>query len=122
MGTKMAPTCATLVMGYLEANLYRKYEETFGKNEPEKFIKTFKRFLDDCFVFWKRSIEELHKFHNMINNLHEKIEFTMEKHESKIPLLDVLAQASQQIVRVAHVTSLHTLLYKYPKAGNSFTT
>ena len=71
MGTKMAPTYATIVMGYLEANLYKIYEETFGKNEAEKFIKIFKRFLYDCFPFWKRSIEELHKFHNIINSLHE---------------------------------------------------
>ena len=75
MGTKMAPTYATLVMGYLEANLYRKYKETFGKIEAEEFIKIFKRFLDDCFLFWKRSIEDLHKFQNIINNLHEKIYF-----------------------------------------------
>ena len=51
MGTMMAPTYATLVIGYLEANLYRKYKETFGKIETEEFIKIFKRFLDDCFLF-----------------------------------------------------------------------
>ena len=51
MGTKMAPTYATLVMGYFEDNLFRKYQETFGKNEPEEFIKIFKRFLYDFFCF-----------------------------------------------------------------------
>ena len=90
MGTKMAHTYATLVMGYLEKNLYTKYEETFGKNEVEDFIKIFKRFLDDCFLLWKRSVEDLHEFHKTINNLHEKINFTMEKDESRIPFLDVL--------------------------------
>ena len=90
MGTKMAPTYATLVMGYLEKNLYTKYEETFGKNEVEDFIKIFKTFLDDCFLLWKRSVEDLHKFHKTINNVHEKINFTMEKDESRIPFLDVL--------------------------------
>ena len=103
MGTKMAPTYATLVMGYLEANLYRKYEETFGKIEAEEFINIFKRFLNDCFLFWKRSIEDLHKFHNIINNLHEKIEFTMEKHESKIPFLDVLVYMEGR--------KLHTVIF-----------
>ena len=103
MGTKMAPTYATLVMGYLEANLYRKYEETFGKIEAEEFINIFKRFLNDCFLFWKRSIEDLHKFHNIINNLHEKIQFTMEKHESKIPFLDVLVYMEGR--------KLHTVIF-----------
>ena len=90
MGTKMAPTYATLVMGYLEKFLYTKYEETFGKNEVEDFIEIFKRFLDDCFLFWKRSIEDLRKFYKIRNNLHEKINFTIEKDESRIPFLDVL--------------------------------
>ena len=90
MGTKMAPTYANLVTGYPKKNLYTKYEETFGKNEVEDFIKICQRFLDDCFLLWKRSIEDLHKFHKIINNLHEKISFTMEKDESRIPFLDVL--------------------------------
>ena len=36
-------------MGYLEKKLYEKYEEKYGKNDKENFIKLFKRFLDDCF-------------------------------------------------------------------------
>ena len=68
MGTKMATTYATLVTGYIEENLYKKYEETLGTNEPEEFIKIFKRFLDDCFLFWERPFKELHKFHNITTN------------------------------------------------------
>ena len=45
MGTKMTPTYATLVMGFLE-QLYQKYEK-YGRIEREKFMKEFKRFL--CF-------------------------------------------------------------------------
>ena len=47
MGTEMAPTYATLVMGYLEKQLYVRYEEIYGSTERKLFIKLFKRFLDD---------------------------------------------------------------------------
>ena len=52
MGTKMAPTYATLVMGFLEQQLYQKYEGKYGRIERGKFMKEFERFLDDCFMFW----------------------------------------------------------------------
>ena len=37
-----------------------------------------KRFLDDCFVPWTKSEEELIKFHSVLNNLHKDIRFTLE--------------------------------------------
>lgn len=33
----------------------------FDKDEKEVFIKTFKRFLDDCFLIWKKYKEDLQK-------------------------------------------------------------
>ena len=73
MGTKMAPTYATLLMGRLDTK--------------DEFIQTFKRFLDDCFTFWKKSEDELHKLHELFNSLHEKIQFTMETSKEKLPFL-----------------------------------
>lgn len=90
MGTKMAPTYATLVMGFLEKRLYTKYEEKYGSNETENFIREFKRYLDDCFLLWRKSEEELLEFHNLLNNLHPKIQFTMEKDANELPFLDIL--------------------------------
>ena len=58
MGTKIAPTYTTLILGYLEKNLYSEYEKIFGEEEKEEFIKAFKRFLDDCFLIGKKSEED----------------------------------------------------------------
>ena len=77
MGTKMAPTYATLVMGFLEKILYRNIEEKYDSTEQEKFIKGFKRFLDDCFLLWCKSPLELEEVHEMLNSLHLKIKFIM---------------------------------------------
>ena len=73
VGTKMAPTYATLMMGYLEKELYSSNEDTFGNEDKDDFIKLFKRFLDDCFIIWKRSEEDLMKFYDLLNDLHENI-------------------------------------------------
>lgn len=90
MGTKMAPTYATLVMGYLETLLYKEYEKLYGTEERDKFIKTFKRFLDDCFLIWERNEDDLKKLHDILNSLHDKITFTMEHDNDKLPFLDIL--------------------------------
>ena len=55
------------------------------------YIKeNWKRYLDDCFIFWTKSEEDLERFHSLINNLHESIKFTMEKNEKTLPFLDIL--------------------------------
>ena len=90
MGTKMAPTYATLVLGYLEKKLYSKFETHFGSENKEEFIQAFKRYLDDCFTIWNKSEEDLKKLHTMLNSLHQNIKFTIEYNNVKLPFLDVL--------------------------------
>ncbi|MCG8094140.1 MAG: hypothetical protein JAZ17_11035 [Candidatus Thiodiazotropha endolucinida] len=89
MGTKCAPTYATLVLGYLEEKLYAKMSDT--NEELANFIQEeWKRFLDDCFIIWTRSDDELTQFYQTLNNLHKDINFTIEKHKNKLPFLDVM--------------------------------
>ena len=45
MGTKLAPTYATLVMGYLELKLYDKIEEKFGTEFSKRFKEEWMRYL-----------------------------------------------------------------------------
>lgn len=90
MGTKVAPTYATLTIGYLERKLYKQIASDFGPTFREEFENTWKRFLDDCFILWSRSNEDLQKFHTMLNNLHEDINFTIESSKTELPFLDVM--------------------------------
>ena len=41
-------------------------------------LKTWKRFLDDCFGIWTDSIEKLYQFLDDINKIHPTIKFTLE--------------------------------------------
>ena len=90
MGTKFAPTYATLVLGYLEEELYTKLENTHGQDFALYIKQNWKRFLDDCFIIWIKSLEELKQFHTIINELHPDISFTVEYDITKLPFLDIL--------------------------------
>ena len=70
MGTKCAPTYATLVLGYLEEKLYNIIEDTFDKEFREYFEKMWCRYLDDCFIIMKGNLQDLTKLHHTLNSLH----------------------------------------------------
>ena len=62
MGTKVAPTYTTLTIGYLEQQLYNNVNEVFGADFRSEFEKLWKRFLDDCFITWTKTKEDLKTF------------------------------------------------------------
>ena len=90
MGTKMAPTYATLTLGYLEEILYSKINEQFNSTTADNIKTTWKRFLDDCFIIWKETNLPLETFCTLLNDLDPDINFTMEESQHKISFLDIL--------------------------------
>ena len=92
MGTKFAPVYATLTIGYLEEKLYTIIETNYDTEFQRYLKKYWKRFLDDCFVPWTKSEEELIKFHSVLNNLHNDIRFTLEYGQNEQPFLDVMVR------------------------------
>ena len=92
MGTKFAPVYATLTIGYLEEKLYTIIETNYDTEFQRYLKKYWKRFLDDCFVPWTKSEEELIKFHSVLNNLHNDIRFTLEYDQNEQPFLDVMVR------------------------------
>ena len=81
---KIAPTYATLVMGFLKKQLYQRIEEKYGEASKTEFIKNFKRFFDDCFIFWQKSRAELEILFYMLNNINPKIQFIIEFSSEKL--------------------------------------
>ena len=92
MGTKFAPVYATLTIGYLEEKLYTIIETDYD-TEFQQYLKAYwKRFLDDCFISWTKSEEELKTFHYILNKLHDDIKFTLEYDQKEQPFLDVMVR------------------------------
>ena len=103
MGTKMAPTYATLVLGYLENIMYENVENQYGCDFAVYIKQNWFRFLDDCFILWDSDIP-IENFQSDLNNLNENIQFTLNRSKTDIPFLDVS-------VRIAEDNSIHTDIF-----------
>lgn len=90
MGTKVAPTYANLVMGFLELELYRESANEFGPEFMDYLKAYWKRYLDDCFILWNKNIDDLNQFKLLLNGLNQSIQFTMEYSTEKLPFLDIM--------------------------------
>ena len=92
MGTKFALVYATLTVGYLEEKLYKEIETYFGSEFGTYFINNWKRFLDDCFIPWTKSVKDLEQLHSILNSLHKDLHFTLEYSGAQQSFLDVLVK------------------------------
>ena len=89
MGTKSAPTIATLVMAYLEIKLYQAIETKYGRLVQEEFIRKWRRFLDDYFINWDTRIDTAVSLVSILNNLHPSIKFKEKISRFEIDYLDI---------------------------------
>ena len=82
MGTPMAPSAANLFMGMLEERLLNQ--------SPVPFNREFwKRFIDDIFMLWMGSSDDLEIFLDHMNSFHPTIKFTANSSVHTIPFLDI---------------------------------
>ena len=80
MGSRCAPSLAILFMAQLE----------------EKFLNTYHlaplvwwRYIDNIFMIWPHSEEELDSFTQALNNVHDSIKFTFDRSKTRVNFLDV---------------------------------
>ena len=69
----MAQIYATLTQAYLEENLYETIGKQYNNDRKEEFSKSWKIYLDDCFIFWKCPWGDINELQNQLQNLHHKI-------------------------------------------------
>ena len=83
-------------MGYLEVKLYTILPNYFSNDYCLYIIKWWKRFIDHCFILWKKSENMLQLFEELLNTLHPLIKFTKEEGDSNFPFLDMLFIKTEQ--------------------------
>ena len=108
MGTKMVQTYATLTLAYLEENLYEIIDKKYKNNIKEDFTKSWKRYLDDCFIFWKYPRGDINELHDLLQNLHPKIKFTGEHSLKELSFLDILIKNVNGKSSQISTTNQHT--------------
>ncbi|MCG8031445.1 MAG: GIY-YIG nuclease family protein [Candidatus Thiodiazotropha taylori] len=79
MGTKVAPSYANIFMGELESKLLLT-----APYQPYVYL----RYIDDIFMIWTGTEQELQLFYEHCNNFHRTIKFTMEFSTKEITFLD----------------------------------
>ena len=90
MGTKMAPSYATLVLGYLENELYSQVSSKIGEEIGHYVHTNWRRFLDDCYINWPYGEDKLKELHDILNNLDNSIQLSAETSCEELPFLDVM--------------------------------
>ena len=88
-GTTVAPTYATLTIAFLEVELYSRIRILYGDAICKYFIDNWKRFLDDCFILWKKSFGDFQNILNILNNLDPSINFTCEQSDTGLSFLNL---------------------------------
>ena len=86
----------------------------------KEFIKSWKRHLDNCFIFWKCPWVDINKLHKLLQDLHSKIKFTMEHSSWEIPFLDILIKnVNGQIISDIYQTPTDNQQYFHFKSQRS---
>lgn len=86
MGTKIAPTYASLVFGLLEKTLFRLQNIYWRRmcHKHKKKRETLPRRLFH-FFFLKKLLENLQTIHKILNSPHSSLQFTIEISEKELP-------------------------------------
>ena len=104
MGTRVAPTYANIFMSDFEDKIVYSYQK-----QPV----FWGRFIDDIFLVWEHGEEELLRFIQHLNTVHETIKFTHEYSHTRVNFLDVWAIKDQQ-------GYMNTDLYTKPTDSNNY--
>ena len=80
MGTKCSAAYANLFMSH--------FEETYIYPIMNNNIDFYKRFIDDIFLLWNGTLEQLNEFLNKLNTLHPTIKFDAKYSYTTIDFLD----------------------------------
>ena len=80
MGIRMTPSYANLFLAKFETNAL-----THAPHKPH----TWWRYIDDIFMIWTHSVENLNNFTTCLNGIHPTIKFTFNHSFTSIPFLDI---------------------------------
>ena len=105
MGTKCAPEYANLFMADFEEKFI--YPRINGK------CPLYLRYIDDIFLLWRGSLQELKDFIKEINTIHHTIKFEVEFSTTEVHFLDTT-------VTITPEKQLKTSLYQKPTDRHNF--
>ena len=107
-------------MAYLELKLYQAIEEKYETDFGTQFQDEWGRYLDDCFINWDTNMGPINDFHQILNNLHPSIKFTIECNKNKMNFLDIkMIVKGENIIAGIFYKATDTLNYAPFKSAHS---
>ena len=100
----MAPSYSSLSMGKFEKDFLDSYDV-----QPLLWL----RFLDDLFMIWDDSEENLLRFLDKLNNFHETIKFTYNYSKTNAVFLDVKIEKTDECILCTSVFEKDTNVHQY---------
>lgn len=107
MGSKMAPSFASLFCGLFEKEVVRDQHV----NSYWQYISNWRRYIDDIFFIWRGPEALLTEFHSFMNTSGHHLKFTMEYDAHRMNFLDILIYREEN--------RLGTTLYRKKTDRNS---
>ena len=107
MGAAYAPSYAGLFLGLWEENYIYSQHNTFLDK-----IKWYGRYIDDLFLIFTGSEQELIDFHNYINSTNENLRLSLEYSKKEINFLDIKISRDDN-------GNLHTSIYRKSSDRNT---
>jgi hypothetical protein len=105
-GSPLAPSVANLFMHSLEIDVIRKWDS---------LILLYRRYIDDLFILFKGSEQDLNKFIEDMNNLHNNIRLTWKVDQNQAEFLDLVIfkgpRWPNQVDYRIHQKALNSYLY-----------
>jgi hypothetical protein len=98
MGTKTAPTYATLTLGFLELTLYKRVKLNYALSTYEMFKENYFRYLDDILIIYDTSKMPLNHISSLLNDLHENLNFKLETSGRKVNFIDITINVEGNVV------------------------
>ena len=86
----LAPSYATLVLGYLENELYSQVSNKMGEEIGHYVYTNCRSFLDHCHINWPYGEDKLKGPHDILISLDDSIQLTAETSCEELPLIDVM--------------------------------
>lgn len=117
MGSKVAPTFANIFMGNLETQILRNC----GKFKGMIYKQFWRRYIDDIFILWQGTEEELKEFLNYINSFHHSIKFTADYDfgTRTISYLDIKVTIENGTINTdLHQKDTHVTQYLLPSSSH----
>ena len=94
-GIKQGRAYANISMGYLEIHLFYKLRAKLGLKIASYFWRHYQRFLDDGIILWDKRLCNFDRVFEILNSMDPSISFTLERSNSNLKFLDVLAYKTE---------------------------